>query len=190
MFTIALGVVFGLLVIEVVLLLLGGALPDVEMDADGDLDGPVLDFLHVGRIPLVAVLALFGTGFGLAGLAVQGAVGTPLAVVIALVVALATVRFGGAGLARVFPREESSAMTRDELIGHTAVVVLGEGRRGAPTQAKFTDRHGQTHYVLVQPAGDEPLKAGETIVLVACSGAVYDAIGDGPDALERYETAL
>lgn len=187
-FSIALGVVLALLLVELALLLLGGAFPDVDLDPDTDLD--LLAFFHLGKLPLIAILALFLTPFGLVGLAVAPSIGTAFGVVLGGLAGAATVRLGGAFLARILPREETTAMSRDAFVGHVATVVLGEGRRGHPTQAKFQDRHGQTHYVMVEPVDDRPLLPDETIVLVRRRGAVYDAVGDEPGALERAESIL
>ncbi len=122
-FTVALGVMLGLALLEVLLLLLGGSLfgffdgatadgPEIDMDAaaDGleiDTDGtsvPTLDrilgWFAIGRVPLMVVVVAFLTSFGLLGLILQsvwsGISGFLLPTSLAIIPAL----IGGASITR------------------------------------------------------------------------------------------
>ncbi|MEL6965010.1 MAG: hypothetical protein AAFO01_19845, partial [Pseudomonadota bacterium] len=122
-FTVALGVMLGLALLEVLLLLLGGSLfgffdgaagdgPEIDMDAaaDGleiDTDGTsvqsldrILGWFAIGRVPLMVVVVAFLTSFGLLGLILQsvwsGISGFLLPTSLAIIPAL----IGGASITR------------------------------------------------------------------------------------------
>jgi len=224
-FSVAIGVMFGIAAVEVVGTLLGAgvsqlldsALPDfdadVDVDADLDLDadaavsagslhgpGPlmqVLTWLHVGRVPVLVLLILFLTAFGVIGLALQSVVSdltgrllpAALAALPAAAGAVPAVRVVGGWIARVIPKEETSAVSRQTFVGRIATVVIGTARAGSPAQARLRDEHGRTHYVMVEPdlQGDQ-FPTGSEVLLVKVAGPRFRAIrppsdllgGDGP----------
>ena len=58
-----------------------------------------------------------------------------------------------------------------------AQVVLGTAESGKPTQARLRDKHGRTHYVMVEPDQEgETFQAGEDLLLVRRAGSVFYAI--------------
>lgn len=183
-FAIALGVMLGLVLIEIVTLLLGATLGD-GFDVDTDIDGP-FDWLHFGSIPLLMLLILLSTGFGLTGYAAQyGAVqltGSFMHVGIAAGVstvgmALFT-RFSGNLLKRWLLKEDTAALSNEALLGNLATITLGETRKGVPTQAKFKDQFGTTHHVMVEPLMDRSTyRHGDEVVLVEWAGHFYRVVG-------------
>lgn len=133
-----------------------------------------LGWLHVGRAPLLVLLALFLTAFALAGLALNllalnlfgAAVPWLLSVPVALLVSLPTVRAMGNQLARFLPREETYAVSFSSLVGRVAV-MLGHARPDYPAQAKTSDGNGHTLYLMVAPEeGADELPAGSDVLLV------------------------
>lgn len=150
----------------------------------------ILGWLYVGRVPTLILFAAFLFGFGSSGYAIQwGAdlVASPLppwlAVFPASIAALPVVHLSGRFMYRWLPSEETDAVERASLVGQIAVVTLGTARRGEPAQAKLRDAVGQTHYVMVEPKGDEVIEAGEEAVLVRLNGSTYIAVrADMPDA--------
>jgi len=164
------------------LLGLGGSLvPDV----DGDSDASLLQWLNLGRLPLLLLLVAFLCTFGLAGLTLQRVVAailghpapwflaTPAAMAIAVPATRATSRW----VARLLPTEETSAVQLDTLVGRIAVIVTGEATSGSPAQARTRDVHGQPHYVMVEPdTAEETFAQGETVILVRRAGATFHAI--------------
>lgn len=183
-FTVALLLMFGLALVEVVALLSGlsmhegiddfvtssAGIPTAEAP-DGvtaveasSLVGRALAWFYFGRVPALVILIVFLTTFGLAGLVLQGflrdafgaALPSLLAVPLVGAASLPAVRWISGGLARVLPRDETFAVDPWTFIGRTAEVV-GPGRAtvGTPAQAKLVDPFGTEHYLLV-----EPLEAG------------------------------
>jgi hypothetical protein len=206
-FAVALGLVVLLAVVEAASLLLGGSLsagldsaydglhadighaaaghlhvePHVELGAFGKL----LDWLCVGRVPALILLIIFLCGFGFSGLAIQGgitalaghALHPVLASVGAAAAALPITRLGGTLFARIMPRDQTEAVSRDSVVGRVAVVTAGTARRGLPAEAKLRDAFGQTHYLRVEPNDDQAtLVAGTEVLIVRRDGAVFHAI--------------
>jgi hypothetical protein len=212
-FTLALCVMAGIALLEVVSLVLGfalshlvdSAIPGFDHDVDTGLDlnhdGEIsagehfLGWLHVGQVPVLILFVLLLLGFGLSGVTTQwialNTLGNPIPVsvasIIALVVAGLFVHYVG-GLARKsILRDESSAVSAESLVGHSAMITLGATKRGNPTQAKLKDKHGQTHYVLVEPMhADVEFQPGQSVMLVERVGPKYLVIEDSVDALLSF----
>jgi hypothetical protein len=203
-FTIALIVMLAIGVLEVVSLLVGfspfgsieDALPDVPdpdafdaPDASGAADvgavGQVLGWLSVGRLPLLMLLVIFLTTFGLSGWIVQwvagSASGAPISPWLAAIPALLGGAFAtrhlGRLLGRIFPRDHTEVASQKELIGSYATIIRGEARQGQPAEAKTTDLRGRSHYILLEP--DDPAMsygAGDRVFIVGQDKNIYRAV--------------
>lgn len=192
--TVPFGVAFALMLALGVLEAIGLALsfsPSAWLDnllpepaVDAGVEG-VLGWLHVGRVPSLVLLVLFLAGFALGGYGVQllarGVIGGYLPSLAAAVPAVAcgvlAVRSLGAVLARVIPRDESSAISEAEFVGRVALVTAASARKGLAAQARLRDGHGRSHFVLVEP--DAPglvLRDGMEVLVVKKSGSVYRVI--------------
>ena len=149
-------------------------------------------------MPVIMLLVIFLTSFGLIGLALQSFLnnltGTLLpggiAVVPALLLAVPLVRVFGGFLGRILPKDETDAVSEDSLVGQIATLTLGTATKGSPAEAKVKDTRGTTHYIMVEPDVDgEALSAGSAVLLVRRTGAVFTAIGNPSPALvdsEKY----
>ncbi len=154
-------------------------------DLDLDLDSGLLDWLGVGRVPLlillVAFLAAFG-GLGLAGqqaaLALTGALAPVwIAIPAALVAALPATALLARGLARVMPHDETTAYEIDDLVGRAGTITVGRAREGSPARTRVIDPHGQPHHVLVEPNDPAAIfEEGDTVLLVRREGTRFRAI--------------
>jgi hypothetical protein len=151
---------------------------------DIDATHPVLAWVHVGRVPVLVLIVLALACFGSTGVLLQAAMlsftgaALPgwLASAIALPVSVLPLRVFGGWLGRILPRDETSAVSHDDLLGREATVVLGEARAGSPAQARVHDRHGQAHYVMLVPADSEDLfTTGERVLLLDRDSACYRA---------------
>lgn len=150
----------------------------LETTASGDLHSPLsrfLAWLYVGRVPALMVLIVFLSAYGLLGLAVQAvalqflSASLPawIAGFVVLMPALPATRFSVALLARIMPRDETSAVSPESFIGHTAIVTGGDARSGFPAQARLQDRFGTYHYFLIEPEdAAEVLPQGSWVLLV------------------------
>ncbi|MDG1416447.1 MAG: YqiJ family protein [Maricaulis sp.] len=185
--------------------------PEIEVDADLSLHAPDLDvaadipegmgpftyflsWLSFGKVPALVLLVAFLTVFGLAGLASQSiALGITglmipgwMASIPALAVALPGTRYLGRGLGAIMPKEETEAVSTEGFIGKVATIIRGEARRDLPAEAKLKDKHGLTHWILVEPdLDDAAFKAGEEVLVVSQSGSRYRVIENTHQVLSR-----
>lgn len=184
-FTIAL--LLMLLIGAVEALGLGGSAVDLEME--GGLAADALDWLNVGRLPLLIILVVFLTVFGLAGLFVQqtaiamlgGMLQWFVAVPAATAVALPGTRLLSRGLAKVLPRDETTAVEIDSLLGRRARIVVGAAARGSPARARVEDRFGHAHFVMVEPVNDGQLTTDDLLLLTSREGTIFRAVDIEPD---------
>lgn len=169
---------------------LGGGLAMGEgldgLDGDVNVETPsLLSWINVGRLPLLMLIVVFLFAFGLSGLIgqqlVAAVLGQPapwfLAVPAAFAVALPVTRVFGRGVARIMPRDETTAVSRDTLVGRVAVIVTGSASHANAAQARVRDQHGQVHYVMVEPDNTaDVFDQGSSVLLVRHAGAKYFAI--------------
>jgi hypothetical protein len=156
------------------------------LDGDVNVETPsLLSWINVGRLPLLMLIVVFLFGFGMTGLIgqriVAAVVGQPgpwfLAAPLAFAVALPVTRVFGRGVARIMPRDETTAVSRDSLVGRVAVIVTGDAAQASAAQARVRDEHGQVHYVMVEPDNAADVFAqGSSVLLVRHAGAKYFAI--------------
>lgn len=198
-YTVALGIMGGLFVLEMFAALIGfhpidSFLPDFDMDfgeagAEGaGLEmhglgiGAILGWFHFGRVPALLILSLFLAGFGTAGLMVQLFAMRSLGfympylitLPIALISAIFTTRYGGMILAQIMPRDESNAVSRSQFVGQVATVVHGTADHNRKAEARLIDAHGISHYFLVEPALDQSaIQQGEEVLIVSAEEAHY-----------------
>ena len=171
----ALGVLIALGIIEGLSLLFGAS-------AWHWLDGMVgheppdgfLGWLHVGRAPLLVLVAIFLTMFAITGLVIN-MLGAGLlhlvpprwaSVPLAVLASIPVMRALGTGIGRLMPREETYAVSFASLVGRVAT-MLGHARAGYAAQAKTSDGQGHTLYLMVEP--DETvgeLAIGSDVLLV------------------------
>ena len=156
------------------------------VDADINAETPsALSWLNVGRLPLLMLIVVFLLSFGMTGLigqrvfvAVTGLIAPWfMAAPAAFFIALPVTRAVGRAVGAIMPHDETTAVSRDSLIGRVAVIVTGEARQNSAAQARVRDEHGQPHYVMVEPdnAGDM-FPSGASVLLVRRASATYFAI--------------
>ena len=186
-FTVALGLMLVLAVLQIVGV---GDLfdADVEVDADFDaatsagLGGAVTTLLGIGKVPffvwLVVFLFLFaGIGFGIQGLA-DSLLGAPfdalLAAVLSLIGTLPVTATLVRPLGAIMPKDETSVVGLDSLVGRRGVIATGRATRGSPARAKVRDRHGHAHHVMVEPHEDSSeIHEGDEVLLVRREGQTF-----------------
>ena len=199
-FSVAIVVMFGLAAVETLAVLLGGGAShlldsffhhELHLDADGHAPG-VLGWLHFGRVPMLVLVIIFLTAFGVSGLLIQSMVRSLLgsalpsliAAVPAFLLAIPTVRVLGGLFAKIIPKDETTAVSQDSLIGRIATIVSGTAARDEPAEARLKDQHGQEHYVMVEPDIDgEHFHRGTDLLLVKRNNSIYRAIRNPSAAL-------
>jgi hypothetical protein len=214
-FTVALVLMLAIAVLEGVTTLIGAGLSDlldsmlpdmdVDLDFDADMDADLdadihapgvftrlLSWLRVGEVPVLMLVIVFLTAFGLVGLLCQSAalrllghmLPGALASVPALFVTFPMVRICGGILARIIPKDETESVSEESFVGRVAVITLGRATCGKPAQARLSDQHGQAHYIMVEPDVDGTCFAqGDQVLIVSHQGAVFKAIANPNAAL-------
>ncbi len=214
-FAIALTVMLGIAVLEGVAMLLGAGisgfidsmLPEFDVDIDVDLDADVdfdaspgidasevpavaplsrfLGWLRIGKVPILILLVILLTSFGLIGFFIQSLthnlsgfyLPSSIASAASFAVSLPVMRVTALGLEKIMPKDETTAVTEQSLVGRVATITLGTAEKGSPAEAKVTDQHGLTHYVMLEPdEADTQFVSGQDVLLVAYNGRVYAAI--------------
>lgn len=208
-FTVALTVMLGMAVLEGITTLLGAGissfldslLPDIDVDMDVDMGADsdmgasevpavtplskILGWLRVGQVPVLVLLVIFLTGFGLIGLTTQSFVHSTtgfflpgiVASGIAFFLALPVVRVFGGAIAKIIPKDETDAVAEKTLIGRIAVITIGTAKKGGPAEAKVKDQHGLTHYVMVEPEQEnDTFISGAAVLIIKQEGSVFKVI--------------
>lgn len=163
------------------------------LEGAGDFDSPdgleaggfgeaLTSLLGLGRVPLLIWLASLLLTFGSIGLIGQSVIaellGAPLsagwATLLAGAAALPLNSLAVRPLGAVMPKDETTAITLDELVGREAEIQIGTARAGSPARAKVIDRHGQAHFVMVEPHDATiALQTGDTVLLVRREGPTF-----------------
>ncbi len=207
-FMVALAVMLGLTLLEGMSLLLGGGLSNTleslnsknalhgleakqVVEAGQSIEGiqKFLSFFCLGKIPVMVLLILFLTSFGLTGLILQaillGVTGKMLnmflGTALTFLVCLPLYRQSVFILAPLLPKDESEAISYESLIGLRATITLGRASRGNPAEAKVIDPFGKALYIMVEPEKDhDEFDSGTEIILFEKKGSIY--LGLRPDA--------
>lgn len=158
--------------------------PDLDISGQQSIWVQLLDWLYLGRIPVLIWLIIFLTTFALTGFVIQAfshqltALFFPAWIIApaTLFLCMPLVRMSVAIIGRVLPKDETTAIYSHELVGLTAEIILGEARINYPAQAKVKDQHGQIHYILVEPEIDVSFKAGQCVILTHQTAKGFQAI--------------
>jgi Protein of unknown function (DUF1449) len=163
--------------------------PDgLEMAGFGD---ALTTLLGLDRVPMLIWLAALLFVFATVGVIGQSVLttmlGAPLsagwAALAAGAAALPLNSLAMRPLGAIMPKDETTAITLDELVRRDAEIQIGTARAGSPARAKVIDVHGQAHFVMVEPH-DETLafNAGDSVLLVRREGETFYGV--------QYESPL
>jgi hypothetical protein len=194
----------GFLLVGLMLIQLLGAadlVPDLDSDMDGEVDGfgaadGLLSFLGLGKLPLMIWLALLLLLFMIIGYAgqqiIEGMTGALLpallAAPLAAVAAIPATAIVARPLHRIMPKDETTAVSIDSLVGRFALIEGGTATPGSPARAKVKDIHGHLHFVMVEPDNDgQQFDPGEKLLLVRREGKVFKAISQGAQHLPQLQ---
>ena len=169
-FSFCLALMFILSFFEIILFIMGfgissvfdSMLPDLDVIESPSLGklGVCLSWLCFGQIPPYFFLLLFLAVFGTAGTLLQygffSVVGSLIAFWVALpisfVVSIPFVRLGVSLIKKLMPKEDTTVLNEEDFIGKIVNITLGQATYKQPAQAKFVDKYGQTHYLMVVSA--------------------------------------
>ncbi len=169
---------------------LGDLIGESDHDADaGHADAGALDglasLLGIGRVPFLiwlAILLLTFSGIGVTGqFLLDSLLGSMMAPTPAALLAAVPALLATALLSRLLeplvPRDETTAVGIDSLLGKRGTVDIGTARRGSPARVIVRDTYGQPHNVMVEPHDDgAAFVAGEEVLLVRLDNDLFYAI--------------
>ncbi|MGV6840080.1 MAG: YqiJ family protein [Planktomarina sp.] len=159
------------------------AIPEIDT-GDAGTSG-IFTWIGARDVPFLIWLVSFLTLFGLFGLILQsifmGIFGGPLpaliACVAAFVPALAVTRVIANWVALIMPKTETTAIRARHLGGSRGTVTQGTASRGRPAEVKIKDRHGNIHYMRVEPLYDEEIfEQGSDVTLIRKRGDKFYVI--------------
>lgn len=179
-FAISLGILGGLLAVEVLTVTLGMPVSqklDAMLDLQGaDLDAPdhashagldvahhdnlfgtAWDWLNAGRVPLLVLLMIMLAAFGSIGYMIEGIahsllgwLPTAFAAVPAFFVTLPVTRRASLLIFKIIPRDETYAVEAAGLVGLTGIIVTGPLTAGTIARVRIKDAHGNQHFPWVR----------------------------------------
>jgi membrane protein implicated in regulation of membrane protease activity len=181
-------VMTGLVVIETASLIAGFSLSQfIEQSLDPDafdgyhadvgeagFTGSLLGWINAGRVPLLIFIITWLASFAAAGFIIQTltmSILAPLPVLVAGLVAFClaapATRFTTRLVSYIVPREETYAVSNDDLVGRVAEVTLSPLDQGPARRVKVRDTHGNWHFPMAKAAdGQRPIPVGVQDLLV------------------------
>lgn len=198
-FSLALAVMIGIALLEGITSLLGAGfshlldtlIPEHDLHADvsaleaANPLSKLLGWLRIGQVPILMLVVIFLTAFGLLGLGFQAFVKSAtgallpgwIAAIPVFLGSLPFVRVLGGLLERLMPKDETEAVSDESFVGRMATITLGTAKQGSPAQAKVKDQHGYSHYIMVEPDSKETeFVQGQEVLLVRKQGPTFQAI--------------
>ena len=144
----------------------------------------LLEWLYLGRVPLLVWLIIFLTVFSLSGFFLQSLwlwfsssyLSPWIIAPLTLILCMPLVRFGASFISKIIPKDETTAIHSNDLLGLSAQIILGEARPQYPAQAKVKDHFGQTHYVLVEPEAETVFSPGQSVILSQKTAQGFKAV--------------
>lgn len=180
--------------VSLALMALLGLVSALGLDIDGadghdGIEVPLLDWMNPGRMPMLASLTIVLCVYGVLGLAGQQAMvallGHTADALPAGAAAVLPAAFAARGANRLvapfMPRDETSAISIQELVGRRGNIEIGTATSELPARARFVDDHGQMHMVMVRPNDPaESLRRDQEILLVSYEDGEGRAIAVEP----------
>ncbi len=187
-YSVALGVVFVLGLLEGLGLLIGISLStifdnlspiELELDTNTEISSggltSIIGWLCLNRLPLMIWLVLFLTLFAIVGYTFNFTTATTVGYFLPAWLVFPIAIFGGMiltaklglQLSRIMPKNETSAVKEESLGGRLAEITIGTAKVGSPAEASVVDDFQQKHYVMVEPiSNEEEFHQGKKVVLI------------------------
>lgn len=185
-------VVAGLGLVELVSLLLGvsasGLLDDGlgyhgPGDHDAGLLGGWMSWLNAGGVPILVLAVILLSAFAVFGLVLQtlvASIAAPLPTLaagsLALVSAVPATRWLSRGIARIMPRDETSAVSEASFIGLVGTVTIGPLDQGNPGVVRVKDQYDNIHTLRAQAAPGYRIETGTVVIIVDGSDGLFQAV--------------
>jgi hypothetical protein len=182
---------------------------DASADASADVDAAaapgfvasVFSMLRFGRVPFVISLLLWLLVFAFIGYNAQlisvvvregRPIGVGWAALLSFVLSLPLVRAGNQALARLLPRDETRAVSEEDLVGSTGRITVGTVTHTQSSEACVLDGYENSQYIQVVSEDEgETFVSGAPVLVVRRAGHLYTVVADPtaapPKLLESKE---
>lgn len=181
--------------------MLESIIPDMDIDTDisGDSDLALSRFftwIKIKKVPILMLIVIFLTSFGIVGLIFQSFIfdifgiflNQWLVTIPTLAISIYMLNLLGGLIAKVLPKDETSSISNDDLIGYIATITLGKAKKGYPAEAKTQDNFGQTHYFMIEPDSDDiTFIQGQKVLILGKIKSYYFATDKIPNKLKEKE---
>lgn len=197
-FWVALMVVAGLGLIELVSVLIGASASGLLDDGLGhhgpgdhepDLLGDWMSWLNAGGVPILVLAVILLTAFAIFGFALQslaarmlGPLPLLIAVPAAALAAVPATRWASRGIARVIPRDETNALSQSDFIGLIGTVTIGPLDQGHPGAIRVKDRYDNVHILRARAAPGHLMATGTLVLIVDGADGLFEVI-PAPDSV-------
>jgi membrane protein implicated in regulation of membrane protease activity len=146
--------------------------------------GTAFDWLNAGRVPLLVLMmaatacfAVFGMVLQIVAMHLAAPLPPAIAAVIAIAAAVPGTRWTSRLVTSILPRDETYAVTNEDLIGRVGIVTLGPVVAGAAARAKVQDKYGNWHFPRIAAgAADVSIPEGASVLIVDRVGGEYTVI--------------
>ncbi|NEW60508.1 YqiJ family protein [Sulfurovum sp. bin170] len=149
---------------------------DTDIEAETSL-GNFFGFVNPQKVPFSMVLISFFFIFSFLGSLIQNIFGLlpiVLTLPIVLIITVVLLRHTTNIIGRVMPKETTEVVSTDSFLGKKATILDPLAKRGLPARAKIRDIYGESHYIRVEPMGDDDVfKEGDEIILIEKSGSLF-----------------
>jgi len=173
-------------------------IPDFDTDIDFDVDSgyslsKFFGWIRLKQVPILMLLVIFLTSFGLIGLLMQAILLNFIGIlwfqylvaIPVFIFSIISLRIFGGLIAKLLPKDETSSISNNDLIGHIAIITLGKAIKGSPAEAKVKDQSGQVHYFMVEPENENDIfMQGEKVLISSQNEKLFFAIKDIPEKLK------
>jgi len=142
---------------------------DVDVEAETSLSG-FFGFVNPQKVPLSMVIISFFFIFSFLGTLIQNIVGlVPIVASLPVVSVLSIVflRYMTNTIGRFMPKETTEVVSTDSFLGKKATILDPIAKRDCPARAKIKDVYGESHYIRVEPMGDNDLfREGDEVLVI------------------------
>jgi len=155
---------------------------DADMDIDADISGgadtPALSKIFIwtkDKVPMLVYFIIFLTVFSSIGFVTQyyvkRAIGHYLPwffiVPSAFILSVLISRYISKLLSKIAFKDETTAVSSDSFVGSLATITTNVAKKGRRVEARLIDKHGQIHYVFIEPEDEgAEFKVGEEVLLI------------------------
>lgn len=168
-------------------------LPDAGADLEGAIDaaahgswiGDIFAWLNFGKVPAIMTFLLFLFLFACIGFNLQlfiaslglGLLPAAVAAPLSFIACIYPIKWGNAIMARVIPKDETMAVSRQTFVGRVATITIGTATHTRAAEAKLKGPLGRTHYIMVLADSEGiEFKQGDPVLLVSAREATFTAI--------------